>query len=510
MLALGSKRIGITVDASGIRYASLGKKKGRELEKSGFFPFPHGLIDQDVIINEESLRISIRQWAREHGLQGASAVVAVPTSQVIVRKMSLPAVNEKELRQLIHLEVETAMHLPFENPVYDYAVLSRDAENTKVLVYAAPRSWIEPLSSMLREARIRVAGTGIAATALQGAIDPGGEDCPTEQMYVHLSGASAEIAMFHEGNPVFVRAIEEDNAQEGMDGLRIGELTAEIVRMLSFYEFGIHEGQARIRKAIITGGGEQVAALKKSLIAALPEIEFREAGPGAIAAGAASELAETYLIPAGLLVRNSSIRQLGLLPRVDREQRFAPLAAAMLAVAWIACAGLLAYSYVGERGDAADAQDRLVEASQLELSLQRQLSTLSSEENSGAVDPIEQAEQVRAAQRDAAGYIRDLEFYLPTGSELQSISYSSGGQLQLSIRTAAMKDASRYLFDSRRIAWLDQSTLTSLKQDQTGGIVNSDSSSGSAEASGPYSASYTLTLKPLPAEKEGAADAPTP
>ena len=97
MLALRSKRIGMTIDQSGIRYATLRKKKGWELEKSGFYPFPPGLIVQDGIVNEESLRISIRQWAKQEGLQGSTAVLAVPTSQVIVRRMSIPAVNDKEL-----------------------------------------------------------------------------------------------------------------------------------------------------------------------------------------------------------------------------------------------------------------------------------------------------------------------------------------------------------------------------------------------------------------------------
>ena len=216
MLALRSKRIGMTIDQSGIRYATLRKKKGWELEKSGFYPFPPGLIVQDGIVNEESLRISIRQWAKQEGLQGSTAVLAVPTSQVIVRRMSIPAVNDKELRQLIHLEVETAMHLPFEQPVHDFVAVGRDEESTQVLVYAAPRSWIDPLVGMLRDARIRVTGTGLAATAIEAAVHPHQEEPANELMHVHLREKSVEIAMFHGGNPVFVRSIEEDGAEEGI------------------------------------------------------------------------------------------------------------------------------------------------------------------------------------------------------------------------------------------------------------------------------------------------------
>ncbi|MCM3750069.1 pilus assembly protein PilM [Paenibacillus pasadenensis] len=503
MLARNSKRIGIAIDASGIRFAALGKKKGRVLERAGFFAFPQGLIEQDAIVNEESLRLAIRQWAKDNRLHGARAVLAVPTSQIIVRKMSLPAVNDKELRQLIHLEVETVMHLPFEHPVYDYTVLSRDGENTKVLVYAAPRSWIEPLVGMLREARIRVVGTGMVATALQGANDPAGEETPTEQMYINLHGAAAEIAMFHEGSPVFVRAIEEDAAKESQNGLRIGELTAEIVRMLSFYQFGLQEGQSRIHKAVITGDGQQALTLQQSLTAALPEVEFHAAGPNAIAL---SHAEESFLVPAGLLVRNGKIRSLNLLPRSDREQRFAPLAASLLAVAWVACCALLLYSYIGERGIAGQMEERLLAETQRELSLQRQLNDLNSKEGQTAANPLEQAERLKQSQRDTVGYIRDLEFYLPTGSELQSLTYSSGGQIELTVRVQTMKNASRYLFDIRRIDWLEQGTLVSLKQELTGGV---EGASGSTDLAA-FSASYSITLKKLSSKKEGDSDDATP
>ncbi|QJC50214.1 pilus assembly protein PilM [Paenibacillus albicereus] len=495
MPVLGRKRIGIAIDATGIRYAPLGKK-GLDPEQAGFFPFPPGLIAQDVIVNEESLRLSIREWARERRLQGAAVVLAVPTSQVIVRKMALPAASDRELRQLIHLEVETVMHLPFEHPVYDYVLLGQGGESSQALVYAAPRSWIEPLAAMLREARIRVVGTSLVATALQGAAGSGDETLH-ERMHVHLSEASAEIAMFHEGHPVFVRSIEEDGADEELSSLRVGELTAEITRMLSFYEFGLQEGRSRIRQAVITGGGRQAEALRQSLAAALPEVEFRGAEPGSLAAESMDGPAEPYVVPAGLLVRGSGIRRLNLLPRVDREQRLAPLAAALLAVAWIACAALLGYSYAGERQAAADAQERLLNASQQQLALQRQLDGLNRQAGGTEADPYEQAEQIRAAQRDAAGYVRDLEHYLPTGAELQSIAYSSGGQLSLTVRMGAMKDSSRYLFDIRRIEWLDQATLASLKQEQTG------AEAGSATA---YLASYTLILKPIEPAKEGDSD----
>lgn len=495
MPALGRKRIGIAIDAAGIRYAPLGKK-GLDPEQAGFFPFPPGLIAQDAIVNEESLRLSIREWARERKLQGAVAVLAVPTSQVIVRRMALPAASDRELRQLIHLEVETVMHLPFEHPVYDYVLLEQGEESAQALVYAAPRSWIEPLVAMLREARIRVVGTGIVATALQGAAGFGDEP-PCERMHVHLSGAAAEIAMFHEGNPVFVRSIEADGVDQELGGLRIGELTAEITRMLSFYEFGLQEGRSRIRQAVITGAGKQAEALRQSLAAALPEVEFRGAEPGSLAAESLDGRAEPYVVPAGLLVRGSGILRLNLLPRVDREQRLAPLAAALLAVAWIACAALLGYSYVGERQAASDAQERLLDASQQQLALQRQLDGLNRQASGAEADPYEQAEQIRAQRRDATGYVRDLEFYLPTGAELQSIAYSSGGQLSVSVRLGGMKDSSRYLFDIRRIEWLDQATLTSIKQEQTG---------AENDATPTYAAAYTIVLKPTEPAKEGTAD----
>ncbi len=507
MLAMGSKRIGMTVDASGIRYATLRKKNGWEIEKTGFYPFPPGLIEQDGIINDESLRISIRQWAKEERLQGASAILAVPTSQVIVRRLVIPAVNEKELRELIHLEVETAMHLPFDNPVYDYVPVVRGEETTQVLVYAAPRSWIDPLVSMLREARIKVVGTGIAATAIQGAVNPLNLEPPSGHMYIHLKGASVEIAMFHEGNPVFIRSIDEDGTSEGLSGLRVGELTAEISRMLSFYQFGIHEGSSKITKGILSGGGDSAKTLMNALRQALPDVDFYEAGAASIAAGMESDIAENYLVPGGLLVRSESVRQLTLLPRIDRETRYAPLAVSLIVVAWIACAALSVYGYAAATADSSRKEERILALGQERLALQRQISKAGSSAASGS-DPYEQAEQLRASKQDVAALARGLEEILPPASRLVNFRYAKGGQLLADVRMATLGDASKYLFDLRRVSWIGHAEMNTIAAADSGAVLGP----GDAGTASAFTVSYSIRIMSAnqQQEKEATADGTAP
>jgi type IV pilus assembly protein PilM len=47
--------------------------------------------------------------------------LAIPTQNILIRKVtSLPDIGESELRKLLHFEVGESIHLPFENPIYDF------------------------------------------------------------------------------------------------------------------------------------------------------------------------------------------------------------------------------------------------------------------------------------------------------------------------------------------------------------------------------------------------------
>ncbi|MCU4295764.1 fimbrial protein, partial [Brevibacterium permense] len=143
-------------EQNGVRYIKLKKNKSWELEKRCFLPLQPGMIVENEIADKMNFSEQLHSWVQENGLKGSEVSLSIPPSQIIIRRMTIPSTNAKQVEQLVKLEVETALHLPFENPVYDYLPTGKDEENTHLLVFAAPRGLVEDYVELLSDAGIKV------------------------------------------------------------------------------------------------------------------------------------------------------------------------------------------------------------------------------------------------------------------------------------------------------------------------------------------------------------------
>ncbi|TYP70112.1 type IV pilus biogenesis protein PilM [Paenibacillus methanolicus] len=494
MLSTGTKKIGFTINESGIRYAALRKKKKWEIDRMGFLPLPKGLIVEDQIVNAESIRISLMQWVKQERLTGASVTLAVPTSMIIVRKMRIPTTNAKELRHLIELEVETTLHLPFENPVYDYVRIGADEESTQVLIFAAPSLWIETCSDLLHDAGLRVKSAGIAASALAKSLFSQQQEPVSETMVVNIGDNVLDVYMFHEGNPIFMRAInlyETSGHEDGkLNDLQLSEVTAELSRMLNFYQFGLHEGASRITKTIIAGRAGSRAALAGALRETQPEIAVAEAVHGEFGQGTAHEFEfESYLVAAGLALPDEQLFHINLLPRVDREQKLFPVVVTSAFALWIVLLGLCIFMYVQNTSQIAENEEQIAAANdQLALLKNDFLASASTNSN-----PLATIEAIKAMQVDVVGMLKELESRLPAKSVIQTIGYSQEGTLLLDVNFYKVEEASRYLFDLRRMSFTQGVVMQGLTKQEASATVTGGGAN--VTITKPYSANYIVSIK---------------
>lgn len=503
--SIGTKKIGVTFDQTGVRFAALRKKKDWEVERTGFLPLPEGMIVEDQILNPESIQVALKQWVKEQKLTGASVTFSVPTSLIIVRKMKIPTTNVKELRHLVELEVETTLHLPFEDPVYDFVRIGSDEESTQVLIFAAPSKWIVTCADLLHHAGLRVKGADLAASALAKLVFADQVEPATETMVVHIGESVLDIYMFHEGNPIFMRAINLNETAEHEIGrlneLQVAEVTAELSRMLNFYQFGLHEGASRISRAIIAGPAHSRQALLAAIRDSQPEIAVSEARYAALeAASGADETNEPFLVASGLALPNERFFHINLMPRIDREARIFPAALAGTLILWALLFGLMSYMYMSNKGEIADNEEHMTQLNDEIVLLQNELASGSSD---ASINPLATIEAIKSQQRDVVGITGEMNTRLPQGALLSTINYSSSGEISLSVGFQTMQDASRYLFDLRRMSFVAGATMGSIiKEEQTATLRTGED----AELRKPYSASFAITMRSLNAEEEGDTD----
>ncbi|MGY4764590.1 pilus assembly protein PilM [Paenibacillus caseinilyticus] len=472
MLPFGGKQIGITVDSGGFRYIQVKKNKASAANHS-MLKLPQGTIVEDQIVDEELLRQEVQRWVHQEKLKGASAILSIPTSQIIIRRMKIGSTKASELRGLVELEVETALRLPFEDPVYDYIPVASDEESTTVLVYAASRKLIDSYVNVLEEAGVKVKDAEISAFALARAIQAQQFEKLEETMLISLDEAQLEIYLFHNGNPVFMRTISlqdpyamdpfaADHSQ-GLTPDQIPEITAELSRILSFYQYSIREGASRIVDIIVTGTGEGRMQLFEGLKAAMTEISVRTFDFDAYSdktSAAGGDGLNPYGIGIGLALQDKTTKRINLLPGSRKDPRRALRIAVMttLLLAWTAGAAGITYVYLDNQKQIDADLETIHELNAQQAAVQAQLKQLSGtgENPAGAVEAIS------AAKVDVSKTITAVADVIPQGGLIYSLAYKGEEKLNITIDFKSMDDASVYLGKLRELPFGAASFMQSI------------------------------------------------
>lgn len=463
MLELTSKRIGLTIEHSGIHYIKLKNGKSGDIERKGYLPLGPGIIVENQIVDAEAFRLIMKEWVQQEKLKGQSVFLSIPPSQIIIRRMTIPSANRKQVEQLVGLEVETTLHLPFENPVFDYIEIASDEDSTTLLVFAAPRKLIESYTEILDSCGVKVKSVEISATALARLLTRHVKESLMETMVIHMNRGLLDLYLFHDGHPVFLRTIDlqdqtigrlmAEPSMQDADSLsaeQMVEITAEISRMLSFFQYSLNEGAQRINEIIITGMEENRGLLLKELRQALPELAIREIGFQTYPEGSHVENRELndYRIALGAALREQGDDSIDLMYREDREKVIFPYIAAGLLVVWLGASVATGLLYMQNANEAKELERRIGAAEDIGKVLQTELASLSTDSGKES-SPEQVIETVMAVKMNPVEVWDALDQALPEKAVIRDISYNHRSDGSLTIDFDSMEDASAYLVKLR-------------------------------------------------------------
>lgn len=517
MLGLGPRAAGISIEATGIRYISFKNKQTWEVRKKRFLPLLPGMIIENQVADSEMLFDRVRQWVKTEGLRGSRVSLSIPPSQIIIRKMSIPSTNDKQVEQLVKLEVETGLHLPFDNPVYDYVTLEVDEEQSHLLVFAAPRKSIDDYVEVLERAGLRISSVEISATALARSIAAGHGEGFAETMLINLEQSVMDIYMFRNGNPVFIRTINLLDLHQGRKATGIGlfadeealeevaatveerllpeqmvEITAEISRMLSFYQYSLHDGSTRINNLLITGSSSIRKQLHVELQQSLADLDITPISLDHIATSSVpdSELND-YRIAAGAALRSGiNVDTIDLLPREDRETLLFPYVSMGLVAIWLLGTIGTGIYYTANKGQFSNGEDQLIGLQDRSAMLQLELAKLK-DSGPGQLDRKTAIEEILKYKLNAVSILSELAGGLPQGSRLRDINYTYRTVIDLTVNVPTMEDASSYLRQLRQMSFTVDASIQKL----TEGTVDQNSGSPSGATSiNTYTAIYKVNL----------------
>jgi len=302
-LASGKNLIGLDIGSSSIKVVELKEKRGETiLQQIGIVPLSPETIVEGAIIDSYELINAMKHLASSYHLKNRQVAVSVSGTPVIVKRLTLSFMTEKELSESIDWEVERYLPFDLSEVNIDYHVLKGDEKKNQldVLIAAVKKETIEETLSVVAEAGFKLSIVDVDAFAVENAYRFNVERSDETTILVNIGASLMNINILSEEETAFTRDIalggdsftkeiqkqigntfEEaerlktemklDNAQEIIinNVLKTAKnaIANEILKAINFYN-STFEGKG-VNRIVLSGGTALMLGMPQSIQASL-------------------------------------------------------------------------------------------------------------------------------------------------------------------------------------------------------------------------------------------------
>lgn len=250
--------------------------------------------------NQAALAPVIQQALRNHKVHTRKAVITFPVKFPWIRTIEVPRVPQREMDQIVRLEVERLYLDSTVEKLVDYFVLENQEntaeDKTKVLSCAIPRNAVAPYIELLASANLDLVGIDLAEVSvlklasLQGISMSDGITLilnfgmrSTDLMLIESndlqlvrkisqgkSQLRERIKDEFAGDPTMLKAIEHPEFELPKEHISVSTefvsgLLSEIRRSIEFYLTDIKRSEGNVTKVVLAGSGYWPANLQELL-----------------------------------------------------------------------------------------------------------------------------------------------------------------------------------------------------------------------------------------------------
>ncbi len=135
--------------------------------------------------------------------------LGLPSTDVLLRVVSLPAVDDDELAEMVELQADKFSPFPIETMAVSHEVLDRTDEQCRVLVAAARNDAVDEHAKLLVEAGLRPTGIDTCVLAWWRLLqDESSVPIEGRAALVVIAGATAELIIVQDGSPLVFRSLD--------------------------------------------------------------------------------------------------------------------------------------------------------------------------------------------------------------------------------------------------------------------------------------------------------------
>lgn len=285
--------VGLDIGSVTIKVAEVvDAKKGPVLKRFGTLDLKPGAIEEGMIRDPAYVAEMIRELFSLYHVREEHVAVSIGGYSAIVKKISMPKMEEAELQKTIFVEAE--QYIPFDiSEVYlDFQVMGPNPQNPNqmsVLLVAAKKEMVAQYAELVELAGLTPCIMDIDAFAVQNIYEATHPEDPEEVVLINVGASKISLNIIKGGDSIFMRdvsmgcrqiqeriqSIAGCSVEEAEDihlaggstklssveyrnivSQSVSEWCTEIGRALDFF-YSTYPGD-RIERIVLSGGGANI------------------------------------------------------------------------------------------------------------------------------------------------------------------------------------------------------------------------------------------------------------
>jgi len=211
-LLWGNKEfIGLDIGSSSIKLAEIRRTRqgGYQLKNIGEAPLPPGAIVNKTIANSDPVIEAVSTLVSDLKVRTKNVVISISGHFVNIKKVSLPKMNERELREAIPWELDQYMPHSIDDVSYDFQILPGETPegNMDVLIVAAKKDVTSSYISLATEAGLNPIVVDVDVFALENMYEINYFHSDEVVALVNIGASVTNINILKNGLSIFTRDI---------------------------------------------------------------------------------------------------------------------------------------------------------------------------------------------------------------------------------------------------------------------------------------------------------------
>jgi type IV pilus assembly protein PilM len=172
--------VGLDIGSHGVKVLELDlKKKGKkdifEVVHIGYEPLPHEAIVEGAIIDSSAVAATITTACDKAKITSKDVGLSISGNSVIIKKISLPAMETQELAESIIWEAKHNIPYPYEETHVDYAILKpppgAEDRGMEILLVAVKKDKVSSYTNVINQAKKNLVAIEVDAFAIYNAFE---------------------------------------------------------------------------------------------------------------------------------------------------------------------------------------------------------------------------------------------------------------------------------------------------------------------------------------------------